>query len=116
MRIFVLEDDTQRINFFIEKFCDHDVIVTESAYSAIEYLSSDEFDYIFLDHDLGTDANGCGLDVAEYLNNNPDNFNNFASIVVHSWNVPAALRMMKMLPNHAKHVPFDVVVFSEIET
>jgi len=115
MRIFVLEDDSYRINFFIEKFCDCNVIVTESAYSAIEYLKDNMFDYIFLDHDLG-EANGCGLDVAEYLYNNPDNDNNYASIVVHSWNIPAAQRMLSLLPDHSKYIPFDVVVLSEIET
>jgi len=114
MKIFVLEDDDYRINFFIEKFCDHNVIVTENAYSAIEYLEHDEFDFIFLDHDLG-EENGSGLDVAEYLNDNPDNFNNYANIVVHSWNVPAANRMLALLPNHTKHIPFDVVILSEIE-
>lgn len=115
MRIFVLEDNDYRVNFFIEKFCDCDVIVTENAYSAIEYLSVDVFDYLFLDHDLG-DENGCGLDVAEYLADNPNNDNNYASIVVHSWNTPAAMKMLSLLPDHTTHIPFDVVVLSEIET
>jgi len=114
MKIFVLEDNDYRINFFIEKFCDHNVIVTESAFDAIEYLKHNEFDFLFLDHDLG-EENGNGLDVAEYLNNNPDNFNNYASIVVHSWNVPAANKMLILLPNHTKLIPFDVVILSEIE-
>jgi len=115
MKIFVLEDDSYRINFFIEKFYDCDLIVTENAYSAIEYLRDDMFDYVFLDHDLG-EANGCGLDVAEYLANNPNNDNNYVNIIVHSWNVPAAKKMLTLLPNHSKHIPFDVVVLSEIET
>jgi hypothetical protein len=115
MRIFVLEDDSYRVNFFIEKFCDCDVIVTENAHSAIEYLKSDVFDYLFLDHDLG-EGNGCGTDVAEYLHSNPNNDNSYASIIVHSWNVPAAMRMLSLLPDHTKHIPFDVVILSTIET
>lgn len=115
MRIFVLEDDSYRVNFFLDKFCDCDVIVTENAQAAIDYLKNEAFDYLFLDHDLGKE-NGCGLDVAEYLTDNPNNDNNFASIVIHSWNIPAAKRMLTLLPSHSKHIPFDVVVLSEIET
>ena len=53
MRIFVLEDDSYRVNFFLDKFCDCDVIVTENAQVAIDYLKNEVFDYLFLDHDLG---------------------------------------------------------------
>ncbi len=115
MRVFVLEDDSYRANFFLDKFCDYDVVITENAQAAINYLENEAFEYLFLDHDLG-EGNGCGLDVAEYLFSNPNNDNNDASIVVHSWNVPAAMKMMSLLPDHTKHIPFDVVVLSEIET
>jgi len=113
MRIFVLEDDSYRVNFFLEKFCNYDITITENAQAAIDYLENDLFDCLFLDHDLGKD-NGCGLDVAKYLADNQWNGNNNAIIVIHSWNIPATERMIAVLPK-ATHMPFDVGVFSVIE-
>ena len=105
MRILVLEDDSYRITTFIEKFCDHDLTITEKSKDAIEYLGSQEFDYLFLDNDLGTN-NGNGTDVAVYLSNNPENPNNKIPIIIHSWNRPATDGMIGRLYN-AKHIPFN---------
>ena len=109
MKILVLEDDSYRATTFIEKFCDHDVTITENAGIAMEYLEEDTFDWIFLDHDLG-ENNGCGADVAALLACNADNANNNARIIVHSWNVPAAKAMVGMLPQ-ARHIPFGSDAF-----
>lgn len=97
MKILVLEDDSYRVTTFIEKFCTHDLYITENAFRAIDYLENNVFDYIFLDHDLG-ENNGCGIDVATYLLENPNNKNNDASIIIHSWNTPASLEMKSRLP------------------
>jgi DNA-binding response OmpR family regulator len=113
MRIFILEDDGNRINFFLEKFCNYDVTITENAQSAIEYLEDNIYGCLFLDHDLGKN-NGSGLDVVHYLADNPDNVNNDAIIIIHSWNIPATEKMITVLPK-AAHMPFDVGVFSAIE-
>ncbi len=113
MRIFVLEDDGYRVKFFLEKFCNSYITITENAQSAIEYLEDNVFDYLFLDHDLG-DGNGSGLEVAEYLADNPWNENNRSPIVIHSWNVPATENMINVL-SQARHIPFDVVLYSEME-
>jgi hypothetical protein len=113
MRILILEDDTFRINYFIEKFCNHNLTITESADSAIEYLQEDVFDYIFLDNDLG-DGVGCGADVAAYLYNNLDNPNNDSIIIVHSWNIPAVAAMKNKLPQ-AVFVPFGSEGFYELD-
>ena len=104
MNILVLEDSTNRINYFIERFSDHNLVITENAYEAINYLNEQVFDYIFLDHDLGPN-NGCGADVAAYLCDNIDNENNDAMVVIHSWNTPAAMSMKNELPN-SKFLPF----------
>lgn len=113
MMIFILEDDSYRVNFFIEKFCNYDITITENAQSAIDYLEHVTFGCLFLDHDLGKD-NGCGLDVAKYLAENPWNNNNNAIIIIHSWNIPATESMIAVLPQ-ATHMPFDVGLFSAIE-
>lgn len=108
MKILVLEDSSNRINYFVEKFSGCDLTITENAFDAILYLKKDVFDCIFLDHDLG-DNNGCGIDVAVFLSSNM-NLNNDAIIVIHSWNVPATASMISFLPN-AYAIPFGSVEF-----
>jgi len=109
MRILILEDDSYRITTFIEKFCNHDMTITENAKAAIDHLKSKAFDYIFLDHDLGTN-NGNGTDVAQYLYDNPENLNNKAQVVIHSWNTPATNGMLDRLYG-AVHIPFNTPAF-----
>ena len=116
MKILVLEDDGARARFFIEKMGKYDLIITENANKAIEHLKSNDFDYIFLDNDLGED-NGYGADVAAYLYNNPDNFNFTTNVYIHSWNVPAAQSMLDILPNaifapYGSYEFIDYVVYS----
>lgn len=54
MRIFILEDDTQeRIPVFKAKLSEHELVFAETAQEAIKILEKQEFDLIFLDHDLG---------------------------------------------------------------
>lgn len=109
MRILILEDDGSRVRFFIERFGKHDLSITENASRAIKYLEDYVFDYIFLDNDLGS-GNGEGIDVADYLQYNPDNLNNKAIIVVHSWNVPAVRTIQDKLP-YAFAAPFNTETF-----
>ena len=59
MKILVLEDDSFRAKFFLEKFGEHGITITESAYAAIDHLEEEVYDLIFLDHDL-SDGNGDG--------------------------------------------------------
>ena len=113
MKILVLEDDTYRVTFFIERFCHADLYITEKADVAIDYLESSFFDYIFLDHDLG-ENNGCGADVASYLANNSDNPNNETKIVIHSWNIPAAKAMRDKLP-YSVLAPFNSDIFFSLD-
>ena len=109
MKILILEDDDSRIKFFIERFCDHTLKVIENSKDAISYLKTDVFDYIFLDNDLG-EGNGEGLDVAKFLRENPGNINNLAQVIIHSWNVPATIRMVDNIPD-AVVAPFNTEKF-----
>lgn len=111
MRILVIEDDSVRARFFIEKMGKYDLIITESAPMAIEYLASDTFDYIFMDHDLG-ENNGCGSDIVSYLYNNQDNPNFNTSVFIHSWNVVASQNMIVKIP-HAMFSPYGSAGFFE---
>lgn len=112
MKILILEDDGHRVNIFIEKFYIHRLTVSENSSTIIDLLNQKVFDYIFLDHDLG-DGNGSGKDVSEYLRSNCLNKNNQAVIIIHSWNTPAAMAMLKDLPS-AEWIPFNTEEFFEI--
>lgn len=97
MKILVLEDSIYRSKYFIEKYGHCDLTVIENAYTAIDLLDEELFDYIFLDNDLGTNA-GEGLDVARFLSNNANNPNNNSVIIIHSWNNVAVKEMLNLLP------------------
>lgn len=98
MRILVLEDSIHRSRCFIEKYGNYDLTVIENAYTAINFLCENVFDYIFLDNDLGTN-NGEGIDVAKFLYNNPSNPNTNSIIFIHSWNNIAVNRIIGYLPS-----------------
>lgn len=112
-RILVLEDDSFRARYFIEKYGGHKFRIVESAPVAIQYLKENTYDYIFLDHDLGL-GNGDGMDVVNFLTYNPSNPNNRARIIIHSWNVVAAMRMHHKLPQ-ATRAMFNTAEFHNLD-
>lgn len=103
MRILILEDNSSRITYFLNHFCDHELVITEKSTDAIDHLNVDVFDYIFLDNDLG-DGNGSGIDVAAFLSSGLS-INDEAVVIIHSWNTPAVIEMTKYLPA-ARVLPF----------
>lgn len=112
MKILILEDNGFRVRFFIERFGQHDLKITENSRRAIEYLEEYVFDYLFLDNDLG-DGNGEGIDVAKFLKNNPDNQNNKSIAIIHSWNIVATDTIKSMLPCSVS-APFNTENFYDL--
>ncbi len=51
MKILLLEDNPNRIDWFLRKFYGDDVYVTDDPVRANRYIDSIEFDEIWLDHD-----------------------------------------------------------------
>lgn len=112
MRILILEDDGTRVNNFIELLYSHDLTITESAYEAVLLLDCGVYDLLLLDHDLG-EGNGTGSIVSNFLRMNPYNQNCHADILIHSWNAPASMGMLKDIPN-AVWAPFNTEEFYDI--
>jgi CheY-like chemotaxis protein len=112
MRILILEDDGYRVKYFIEKFGQHDLVITENAEEAINHLERKVFDVIFLDNDLG-EGNGEGRFVSKFLKAHQTNPNNLAQVVVHSLNIPATEQMLADLPE-AIRAPFNSRTFLNI--
>lgn len=85
MRVLVLEDEQYRRQYFAEQLARHDLTFALDAGTAIERLQREQFDAIFLDHDLGP-GDGTGQDVAlaVALMKSPP------PVWIHSYNMPGA--------------------------
>lgn len=113
-RVLVLEDDSYRIDWFKMKLPSRTVFVktAEEAKEAIHKNGS--FDAYFLDHDLGPDdyaayergepkTTGNGTEVAEFLKKRGVDG---SMVIIHSFNFPAADRMMGILEGVSIALPF----------
>ena len=116
LRVFLLDDDTLRHEWFARQFKGHRLDVAVEPARAVELLSTNHYDLIFLDHDLlpehyyaeGFDDERTGYAVARWLADTPSR-HAAASIVVHTRNADGALRMVGLLRSmgrHAEHIPF----------
>jgi CheY-like chemotaxis protein len=112
MRILIVEDDGTRVNNFIELLHSHDLTIIENAYEAVTLLEVNVYDLLLLDHDLG-EGNGNGSIVSNFLRLNQSNPNYSADILIHSWNTPAAVSMLRDLPN-AFWAPYNTEEFYDV--
>lgn len=111
--LLVVEYLTQRVIFFIERFGYHNLDIVESSDGAINYLDENLYDYIFIGGELG-EKDDSGVNVAKYLVDHQGNPNMFANIIIHSWCVAAASKMIKLLP-HAHYLPFNEKQLSTLQ-
>jgi len=109
MRIFVLEDDKNRVKKFKRELIGHNVDYALTMVEGIRFISKKDYDLMFLDHDLGglemvdpDSPEGTGYHVAiEITHSKNDN----TPCVIHSCNPSGAAMMNKRLKN-SKIVPF----------
>lgn len=118
--VFVLDDDHLRHDWFARRFNGGDHLDTAvDPRTAIELLSENYYDAIFLDHDLlpehynsdERDDDRTGYAVASWLAAHPD-VQPSAAIIVHTRNADGAMRMVELLRSagrHAEYVPFPVL-------
>ncbi len=101
-RILILDDDDTRHKQFAKKYIDEELIHVTVAAEAINYLEyGPDFDYVFLDHDLGgmqmvESGEDTGYEVAEWLANNPEYGPNI-SVILHSLNPIGRKNMCNVL-------------------
>ena len=119
VRVFLLDDDTLRHDWFARQFKGDRLDVAVDPARAVELLSSNYYDVIFLDHDLlpehyyaeGFDDERSGYAVARWLAESPGKLA-AATIIVHTRNADGALRMVELLRRtgrQAVHVPFHML-------
>ena len=118
-RVFLLDDDTLRHEWFARQFKGDQLDVAVEPARAVELLSTNHYDLIFLDHDLlpehyyaeGFDDERTGYAVARWLAETPARLG-AASIIVHTRNAEGALRMVELLRSvgrQAEHIPFPLL-------
>jgi CheY-like chemotaxis protein len=92
-KIFILEDDPNRVKWFKENLVSDDLHITEFAEEAMEWLRSTKFDAVFLDHDLGGDQMvssnvwNTGSTVAQMIH---ETENKDLTVIIHSYNPSGA--------------------------
>lgn len=121
-RVFILEDDPQRQDAFIDVLTGADVQICADVVSARAVFRG-PYDWILLDHDLGgrvfvdSDEDNTGYQFAKWLaDTHPQDG---ASVVIHSWNVVGAMQMERALQDAAwsvLRVPFGTTVLKAIAT
>lgn len=96
MRVFILEDDPDRIRLFAEWLKDDDWECIHTCERA--HLFKPPYDLVLLDHDLGgrqmQEHEDCGLTFCGLVG---DKLNHGAYVIAHSWNPDGAKAMLHTL-------------------
>ncbi len=120
INIFLLDDDRRRHRWFAKRFDGDDLDIAETVEEAKEFLEENSYDAIFLDHDLlpehyksneHDDFARTGYAIAEWLNENKE-VNRAATIIVHTRNADAAIKMVEKLREtgrQVEYVPFPML-------
>jgi hypothetical protein len=119
IRVFLLEDDKRRHQWFIKRFAGDEIDIADTVAGARELLSANAYDAIFLDHDLQpehynattTDDERTGYAIAAWLATNPG-LQRASTIFVHTRNAEGAVRMVEELRRSgraAEFVPFPLL-------
>jgi hypothetical protein len=116
IRIFLLEDDERRCDWFTKRFKGDQLDIACDVMHAKELLTTRSYDSIFLDHDLMPEHYGAteaddertGYAIASFLAAHPE-LQRAATIMVHSFNADGAMRMVEELRGagrQAEYIPF----------
>jgi len=101
MNILILEDDPARHKIFKSNLIGTNTVIVTTVDEALQQLTKESWDYLFLDHDLGgtqmTESGpGTGYEVAQWLSVNHENMPK--NVVVHSFNPVGAQNIKNILP------------------
>lgn len=112
--VFLLDDDRRRHRWFEKRFSGDDLDIAETVEEAKKFLSKENYDAIFLDHDLlpahyesndHDDYANTGLAIAEFLNERAE-LQRAATIIVHTRNADAAIPMVQKLRESGRNVEY----------
>jgi CheY-like chemotaxis protein len=112
--VFLLDDDRRRHRWFSKRFDGDELDIAETVEEAKELLAENNYDAIFLDHDLlphhyesnnHDDFATTGYAIAEWLHENK-NLQRAATIIVHTRNADAAIRMVQKLRDSGRNCEY----------
>ena len=111
--VFLLDDDHRRHRWFQKRFAKDSLDIAETPAEAIELLTSNVYDAIFLDHDLlpehykssEQDDENTGYAIAAWLAANPK-IQPAARVLVHTRNADAAIRMIEIMRQAGRNVEY----------
>lgn len=112
--VFLLDDDPRRHRWFSKRFDGDALDIAENVEEAKELLAENNYDAIFLDHDLlphhyesndHDDFATTGYAIAEWLHENK-NLQRAATIIVHTRNADAAIRMVQKLRDSGRNCEY----------
>ena len=107
MKVFILEDDPLRIKWFKRKFIGTEIEYTDNVKDAKKILENENFDTLFLDHDLGgqvfvsCEEENTGSGLANWIVNTN---RKYETIVIHSMNPIGSHNMKCILTSSANRV------------
>jgi hypothetical protein len=113
IRVFLLDDDRRRHQWFAARFKGDVIDVADNVAQARDFLGTNNYDAIFLDHDLHPehyesstlDDERTGYAIALWLASNPD-LQRASTILVHTRNADGAMRMVEELRRAGRSVEF----------
>jgi CheY-like chemotaxis protein len=109
MRIFILEDNPNRMIKFRRELVGHEIDHAETVEDGTSLVVANKYDLIFLDHDLGGEEmvdsfkGSTGYKLAEFIASFTQN--KTTPCVVHSCNPAGTDNIIRALP-HAIKIPF----------
>lgn len=121
--VFVMDDDERRHRWFAKRFAGDELDIAETVNEAKELLASENYDAIFLDHDLlphhyesndHDDFANTGYAVAEWLNERRD-LQRAATIIVHTRNADAAVMMVEKLRESGRNVEYCAFPYLDLK-
>lgn len=111
MNIFILEDDSIRMELFREALKDHNVDHADNVVDGKKLLTLNEYDLILLDHDLGGEQmihsadENTGYQLAKFIRDD----NICARVITHTYNPAGAKNILAVLPR-ATYIPFATLI------
>ncbi len=113
INVFVLDDDVRRHRWFTKRFRGDDLDIAQNVSTAMDLLSQNSYDAIFLDHDLlpehyessRFDDENTGYAIALWLNQNRS-LQSAATIIVHTRNSEGGMRMVEALREKGRTVEY----------
>ena len=112
--VMLLDDDHRRHRWFAKRFAGDELDIAENVEDAKIFLIEGKYDAIFLDHDLlphhyesndHDDFAQTGYAVAEWLRERSE-LQRAATIIVHTRNADAAIRMVEKLRETGRNVEY----------